>query len=132
MTESEGILGINSPSLDGGFRPTINSNRQISTISAVHPSSGALPEQQTVSNIDGEIKFVGGTPLLHIKNELNGIVYLVGSDAEVCLVLPKKEDLNKPPSLVQLTAANGSRIRSSGMKRQKIKLKYGDFSGNSM
>ena len=61
------------------------------------------------------------TPLLHIKDDASGIVFLVDTGTEVSVVLPTKLELQRPPNL-SLIAANGTPIKAT--EHVNFNLKY--------
>ena len=69
------------------------------------------------------------TPLLHVQDTCTGISFLVDTGAEVSVVLPNKDDLDKHPQPNRsLVAANGSPIDTYGVKRMVLKINNAHFS----
>ena len=61
--------------------------------------------------------------LLHVKDVLSGIYFLVDTGAEVSIVPPTGLDRNKPSNM-NLIAANGSRIKSYGTRHMAIQINH--------
>ena len=62
------------------------------------------------------------TPLLHVKDDISGIVFLVDTGAEVSVVLPTNSELKRCPNQ-GLIAANGTPIKSYGTRQLQLKIK---------
>ena len=68
------------------------------------------------------------TPLLHVRDATTGISFLVDTGAEVSIVLPNQEDIQKHPHPNRsLVAANGSPIDTYGVKKLIPKINEAQF-----
>ena len=66
------------------------------------------------------------TPLLHVKDDISGIVFLVDTVAEFSVVLPSNSELKQCPNQ-GLIAANGTPIKSYGTRQLQLKIKEFKF-----
>ena len=82
--------------------------------------SGKLPTRPRVNQLNC-LSAAQTVALLHVRDTVSGIYFLVDTGAEVSIVPPTQPDLLKPPGL-NLIAANGSRIKSFGTRQMTIKI----------
>ena len=68
------------------------------------------------------------TPLLHVRDATTGISFLIDTGAEVSIILPNQEDIQKHPHPNRsLVAANGSPIDTYGVKKLTLKIDGAQF-----
>jgi hypothetical protein len=83
--------------------------------------SGKLPNRPGTLELNCLSAGQDQVSLLHVKDALSNIYFLVDTGAEVSIVPPTGPDLNKPSSM-NLIAANGSRIKSYGTRQMTLKI----------
>ena len=89
---------------------------------ALNCLSAAPTQVQNQPNSFNHIAAISTTiALLHIRDSLSKIDFLVNTGAEVSIVPPSGHNLSKSPNL-NLIAANGSHIKSFGTRQKTLKI----------